>query len=113
MTIIGIHHIQIAAPPNSEQQTRQFWGELVGLKEIPKPPNLAGRGGVWFQCGSQELHIGIEADFQRAQKAHPAFQVADLMALHQRLTKRKQAAGIPAACFQSVSQSDADARAPV
>jgi catechol 2,3-dioxygenase-like lactoylglutathione lyase family enzyme len=81
LKIVGFHHIQMAAPPNSEEQARGFFGGLLGMTEITKPPHLTRRGGVWFQCGELELHIGIEADFRAAMKAHPALQVADLQSL--------------------------------
>ena len=54
---------------------------LLGLEELPKPESLAGRGGVWFRVGAQELHVGVEGDFSPARKAHPAFAVADVDAL--------------------------------
>jgi len=73
--LTGIDHIQIAAPPGSEDKARQFYGELLGMEEIPKPENLKGRGGCWFLCGSQEVHIGIQQDFIPAKKAHPGFTV--------------------------------------
>jgi catechol 2,3-dioxygenase-like lactoylglutathione lyase family enzyme len=80
-----LHHIQLAAPPGGEEAARAFFGELLGLQEVPKPANLAGRGGVWFRCGQHGLNIGIEEDFRPAQKAHPAFQVQDLETLRARL----------------------------
>lgn len=83
--LTGIDHIQIAAPPNSEEQARQFYGELLGMKEIPKPENLKGRGGCWFQCGAQEVHIGIQETFTPAKKAHPGFTVNALQQLKSRL----------------------------
>ncbi|MDN4606649.1 VOC family protein [Sporosarcina highlanderae] len=83
--LTGIDHIQIAAPPNSEEQARKFYGELLRMKEIPKPENLQGRGGCWFQCGAQEVHIGIQADFTPAKKAHPGFTVRALEELKSRL----------------------------
>lgn len=83
--IIGINHIQISAPLNSEAQARKFYGELLGLPEIPKPLELAKRGGVWFQCGDQQLHIGVEPDFAPPKKAHPAFSVANLDGLRETL----------------------------
>ena len=55
------------------------------MPELTKPPELAKRGGCWFQCTDQQLHIGVEKDFQPAKKAHPAFKVADVAALKQRL----------------------------
>lgn len=73
--LTGIDHIQIAAPPESEDKARKFYGELLGMEEIPKPENLKGRGGCWFLCGSQEVHIGIQQDFMPAKKAHPGFTV--------------------------------------
>lgn len=83
--LTGIDHIQIAAPPQSEEQARGFYGELLGMKEIPKPENLQARGGCWFKCGVQEVHIGIQSDFTPAKKAHPGFTVHALEPLKSRL----------------------------
>jgi catechol 2,3-dioxygenase-like lactoylglutathione lyase family enzyme len=74
--------VQLAAPPGSEDDARAFYGGVLGMAEIPKPEALRSRGGVWFQCGPQQLHVGIEADgFRPARKAHPALLVSDLDAL--------------------------------
>ncbi|GKV70455.1 glyoxalase [Sporosarcina sp. NCCP-2716] len=81
----GIDHIQIAAPPGSEAEARVFYGELLGMPEIPKPENLKARGGCWFVCGSQEVHIGIQPDFSPSKKAHPGFTVDTLDSLRARL----------------------------
>jgi catechol 2,3-dioxygenase-like lactoylglutathione lyase family enzyme len=83
--ILGFDHVQIAAPAGSEEEARRFFGELLGLTELPKPEALAARGGVWFQIGAQELHVGVEAGFQPARKAHPAFAADDVDALAERL----------------------------
>lgn len=89
--LVGLHHVLIAAPPGCEEEARAFYGGLLGLPEIPKPAGLRERGGVWFRCGQQEIHVGVEADFRPARKAHPAFLVQDLDGLRQRLVNR----GIP------------------
>ena len=68
-------------PPGEEATARLFYIEHLGFIEIPKPPDLAKRGGAWFQVGSVQLHLGVEADFRPARKAHPAFLVDDLDAL--------------------------------
>src|SRR5262245_5275207 len=81
MRIIGIDHIQIAIPRGVEEQARAFYGDVLGLEELPKPAELAGRGGVWFQCGSQQLHLGVEDDFRPARKAHPGLEVEDIDSL--------------------------------
>jgi catechol 2,3-dioxygenase-like lactoylglutathione lyase family enzyme len=83
--VLAIDHVQIAAPHGCEIVARQFYGFLLGLEEIEKPPALQSRGGCWFRCGDQQLHVGVERDFQPARKAHPAFRVADLEALRERL----------------------------
>jgi hypothetical protein len=84
----GIDHVQLAAPRGAEAAGRRFFGELLRLDEIPKPEALAARGGLWFQCGAQQIHIGVEDDFRPAKKAHPALRLRDekaLVALRQRL----------------------------
>jgi catechol 2,3-dioxygenase-like lactoylglutathione lyase family enzyme len=93
--ILGIDHVQLAAPPGCEDEARRFYGELLGLPEVPKPPALRARGGVWFSAGQQQLHIGVEEPFGPARKAHPALLVAagGLDALAGRLL----AAGAPVA----------------
>ncbi len=75
MSVIGIDHVQIAAPAGCESAARRFYGELLGLTEIEKPEPLRMRGGVWFTVGAQQLHIGVEDAFEPARKAHPALRV--------------------------------------
>ena len=75
MSVIGIDHVQIAAPAGCEPAARQFFGELLGLTEIEKPEPLRARGGLWFSVGAQQLHIGVEDAFAPARKAHPALRV--------------------------------------
>ena len=77
--LTGIDHVQVAAPPGSESEARAFYGDWLGMPELPKPEALRGRGGVWFRCGAQQLHVGIEnGAFVAARKAHPAFLVQGL-----------------------------------
>jgi len=84
-TFIGIDHVQIAAPAGSEPRARTFFADLLGMTEVLKPVSLRGRGGLWFQCGAQQLHVGIEANFSPAKKAHPAIRVQNLSQLRLRL----------------------------
>jgi catechol 2,3-dioxygenase-like lactoylglutathione lyase family enzyme len=76
--ILRIDHIQLAAPKGCEDAARAFYGGLLGLREMEKPESLRGRGGCWFACGEQQIHIGVEAEFRPAKKAHPALAVSDL-----------------------------------
>jgi catechol 2,3-dioxygenase-like lactoylglutathione lyase family enzyme len=85
MTITGIDHVQVAAPAGCENAARAFYGDLLGLEELGKPESLRGRGGCWFRAGDQQLHVGVEASFSPALKAHPGFVAADLDGLRARL----------------------------
>lgn len=90
--IVGIDHVQVAAPPGCEEQARAFYGGLLGLEEIAKPEPLAARGGCWFAVGRQELHVGVAEPFAPAAKAHPALRV-DKAAELRDLAGRLSAAG--------------------
>ena len=68
-------------PAGEEDTARAFYVTVLGLTEQPKPPNLAKRGGCWFIAGDLRLHVGVEADFRPARKAHVAFRVEHLAAL--------------------------------
>jgi catechol 2,3-dioxygenase-like lactoylglutathione lyase family enzyme len=81
MPILSIDHVQIAMPAGQEDQARAFYVNLLRFTEIPKPSELAKRGGAWFQSRGVQLHLGVEADFHPARKAHPAFIVSDLDSL--------------------------------
>ena len=74
----SLHHVQLAMPTGGEALARQFYFDLLGLPEVPKPPVLAARGGVWFEQGGVRVHLGVEDPFEPAKKAHPAFVVTDI-----------------------------------
>lgn len=94
--IAGLDHVQVAAPPGCEEEARRFYGSVLGLEEIAKPPLLAARGGVWFALGEHELHVGVTTDFAPATKAHPGIRAESPRAL-QTLAARLAAAGVEAA----------------
>lgn len=81
MPIRGIDHVQLAMPRGEEPAARSFYQGLLGIPEVPKPPALAARGGCWFEDGPLKVHLGVEADFRPARKAHPALAVEDLPGL--------------------------------
>jgi catechol 2,3-dioxygenase-like lactoylglutathione lyase family enzyme len=83
--ITGVHHVQLAVPAGAQQALREFYGGLLGMTEVAKPAELAARGGVWFRSGTAELHLGVEADFRPARKAHPGLLADDLDGIVARL----------------------------
>jgi catechol 2,3-dioxygenase-like lactoylglutathione lyase family enzyme len=91
--IVALDHVQVAAPANCEEEARAFYRDLLGLEEIEKPSLLAGRGGVWFRVGDQELHVGVAEAFAPATKAHPAFRVSSADML-ERLALRLETEGV-------------------
>jgi catechol 2,3-dioxygenase-like lactoylglutathione lyase family enzyme len=91
MTISRIDHVQLAMPPGGEKAARDFYEGLLGVPEVPKPSQLAARGGCWFECGAVKIHVGVDPDFSPARKAHPAFVFDDLA----RVVRTLEDAGYP------------------
>ena len=84
--LASIDHVQLGMPPGDEDTARAFYGTILGLREVPKPVFMAGRGGAWFVGRSVAVHLGVEPEFRAAPKAHPAFVVDDLTAVRGALT---------------------------
>jgi catechol 2,3-dioxygenase-like lactoylglutathione lyase family enzyme len=77
--IVGIDHIQLLMPTGGEAAARRFYGELLGLREVAKPDELAPGGGCWFVgVGGTAVHLGVDQRFIAATKAHPGLIVVDL-----------------------------------
>jgi catechol 2,3-dioxygenase-like lactoylglutathione lyase family enzyme len=79
--VVGLDHVQLAMPPGRESEAEAFYAGFLGFVRIPKPEPLAQRGGCWFASGPVAVHLGVEADFRPARKAHPALVVRDLAGL--------------------------------
>ena len=87
MKITSIDHVQLAMPSGEEDSARAFYVGVLGLPEIPKPAYLAKRGGAWFESSTVKVHLGVEADFRPAKKAHPAFLIQGVDELTSRCRK--------------------------
>jgi catechol 2,3-dioxygenase-like lactoylglutathione lyase family enzyme len=85
MAVRRVDHIQLAMPKGKEDEARAFYQGILGISEKPKPPHLAVRGGCWFEDGDVKIHLGVEADFRPAKKAHPALIVDDVRGLAEKL----------------------------
>jgi catechol 2,3-dioxygenase-like lactoylglutathione lyase family enzyme len=83
--VTRIEHVQLAMPAGGEDLARNFYAGILGIGETPKPPHLAKRGGCWFERGDLKIHLGVEADFKPARKAHVALLVSELPLLRQKL----------------------------
>jgi catechol 2,3-dioxygenase-like lactoylglutathione lyase family enzyme len=83
--LLGIHHVQLAMPDGEEVDAIRFYAQTLGLTQVPKPPALSPRGGVWFISGELEVHLGVEDRFRPAVKAHPAILVRGLGKIRARI----------------------------
>jgi RimJ/RimL family protein N-acetyltransferase/catechol 2,3-dioxygenase-like lactoylglutathione lyase family enzyme len=104
-SVVRLDHVQLAMPAGREPEARSFYQGLLGLPERPKPERLAARGGAWFESATVKVHLGVEADFRPARKAHPALIVDDLPAALERL-RRAGLAVPPAEPGESVYVDD-------
>ena len=93
-----VHHIQLMMPTDGQDLARAFWGETMGLTEVPKPVALSVRGGCWFRAFDEngatvvEMHISPDEGFAPARRSHPAF-VLDSVAELEQLAARVEAGG--------------------
>ncbi|EZP75821.1 glyoxalase/bleomycin resistance protein/dioxygenase [Parageobacillus genomosp. 1] len=73
-----LDHVQICIPFGAEDEARAFYTDLLGFTEIEKPDSLKANGGLWYQVGDIELHIGVEDRDGYNSKSHPAFEVENI-----------------------------------
>jgi catechol 2,3-dioxygenase-like lactoylglutathione lyase family enzyme len=78
MPIVSLDHVQLAIPVGGEGRAREFYSGILGLSEVEKPAEMAGRNSIWFAAGAANVHLGIELDFHPAKRAHPALVVEGL-----------------------------------
>lgn len=78
MKVYAVEHVQLAIPPNGENLARVFYGDILGLREKPKPEHLSQNGGVWFEQYDLKLHLGVDRNFCPSKKSHPGLLVEDL-----------------------------------
>ena len=78
-SMVSLQHVNVRVHPSVEDDAKQFYGELFGLQEIPKPLELRGNGGAWYQLGSAQLHLSRDAAANNeGSKRHICFHVENL-----------------------------------
>ncbi len=81
-----LQHVSIPRPPGSDAAARAFFGDVLGLREIPPPDSLQDMRVIWFQLdGDAELHVFLEAPLGDASNRHFCLVVEDLAALRTQL----------------------------
>ena len=76
--LIQLHHVNVTVPAELEAATKEFYGSMLGLKQVPKPP-ASRQSGAWYQIGATQLHLSIEDGTDNASSSrHVCFAVSDL-----------------------------------
>ena len=62
-----LQHTSVPMPPGGADRARAFYGDVLGMREIPKPEGLAAMTLVWFAANEagDEVHV-----FQDESLAH-------------------------------------------
>ena len=78
--VTQVHHIQIFVPREVEQAAKHFYGDVLGLEEIPKPEAWRKNGGAWYRHGPNQLHLSLlrQPEDNRGSQRHVCYMVADL-----------------------------------
>ena len=82
----SFHHVNVTVPRSLEAAAKHFYGDVMGLAEVPKPESSRGRGGAWYQLGPMQLHLSVEGPFEEncLSKRHVCYTVANLAEAEER-----------------------------
>ncbi len=84
MMVTQLHHVNVTVPPELETATKEFYGTLLGLEQVPKPP-AARQTGAWYQIGATQLHLSVEDEAcGPLSSRHICYVVSDLGAAEKR-----------------------------
>jgi len=57
--LLGLQHCALVV--SDLERSRAFYGDVLGLEEISRPPSFTF-AGAWFRVGRDELHLIAESD---------------------------------------------------
>ena len=81
---IELHHVNVTVPSELEAATKNFYGTVLGLEQVPKPA-AARQSGAWYQIGANQLHLSVEDEATGPLSSrHICFAVSDLGASEKR-----------------------------
>jgi len=85
-----LNHVTIAIPAGEHVQARKFYGELLGLKEVPRPQALQGTYElIWFEFLDILLHLDLSPPWVKpAENRHVAIEIDNLPALRRYLEEK-------------------------
>lgn len=79
-----LQHISIPRSPDREDETRAFYGDLLGMKELPVPSTIAHLHLIWFQIsGDTELHVFLSEETNIPAGRHFCLIVDDIQSVRE------------------------------
>ena len=82
--VTQLHHVNVTVPAELEADTKEFYGSVLGLQQVPKPPG-SRQSGAWYQIGATQLHLSVEDEVGGSPSSrHVCFTVDDLAATENR-----------------------------
>lgn len=87
-SIKRLQHTSVPMPPGGEEQARNFYGSVLGMREIPKPVGLQDKNLVWFAASDagDEIHVFQELNMgPNSAEQHVCLEVDDLDAYFRNL----------------------------
>ncbi|CAN5768804.1 hypothetical protein BH20CHL4_BH20CHL4_07520 [soil metagenome] len=89
-SVMRLQHVSVPMPPGSQEQARQFYGEVLGMQEKSPPSSLAQQQLVWFNAGDggQEVHVFTDDQLEsKSVEQHLCLQVDSLSEYRSRLAE--------------------------
>ena len=83
--ITQLIHVNVTVPFKLEAATKEFYGAVLGLQQVPKPA-ASRQSGAWYQIGATQLHLSVEDEKPAPLSSrHICFAVSDLAAAEKSL----------------------------
>lgn len=84
--LVALSHVNVTVPANAEAAAKEFYGTVLGLRELPKPAGTRQNVGAWYELGGVQLHLSVEEEVTNdASDRHVCYVVADITAAERHL----------------------------
>jgi len=79
--VVALAHVNVTVSAAQEGAAKTFYGTVLGLKQLPKPPGSRQNLGAWYELGGVQLHLSVEEKVTNAESdRHVCYLVADIEA---------------------------------
>ena len=85
MSVKALNHVALVI--DDLEKATQFYGGLLGLEEIERPPEVktGGMAGAWYALGDRQLHLMVMAEISGSSARHFAIEIDGMDALVEQL----------------------------